>query len=878
MGVRSCVGRSLGALSLVALGCSAQPAAPVDSGAVTGDVADAAVVADAPDGAVAAGCYAPPTGSRAPAFQRLSAPVEVLRDSLGIPHLYAATDDDVFFASGYTQAVDRLFQMELMRRSARGELAAVIGREKLGQDQLVRLMGVVRWGTESAERVRREHPEIHRLLDAWTAGVNRRVAEVNVGTAPLPAGFGTGEFDFRPALWTVDDPYIVSRLILFQNANQLDYDLLATIINGLLPEANALPLARSLTTAFIQPPDERPMPVMARRTGVPRSRPRGPVAPRRRVDPSLMARVDALLAGASPFAHGASNNWAVAGRHTFNGRPLIAGDPHQPIRTPSVMWAQHMNSAARGGTFDVMGFSFAGAPGVHLGHNRRIGWTATTAYPDMMDIWRVPYAGSSVTLAGRELAVRACTETIAVKGEAAQAYPVELVGDQGVLLPTNLTPVPVTSGSERLLYQWTGFRPTQEAVLFFGIDRAASAEAFDALTRENEIAAFNFLAADAQGLAYRSTVLVPDRGDPRTMPNPSTALDGTDPRSVWTGALLSPDRQPHSRGGARGFVASANNDPFGFTANGRYDDDPFYYGTWFDPGTRAGRIEGELTRLTARGMVTVADMEALQTDTYNTLADEVLPSLREAWQAAATTPALMRYRSDPANAALYEALMAWDKRMARDAAAPVIYEGLQHFLARAVLADDVQVLFDAVISREPVYILKLLAHTLNRRFPMADRFMQQGRDALVLQSLDETRAWLAQRFGSADPARYRWRDYHRTVLRPMFDRAGPFDAGSSQTEGSIGTVNVSQGLFFDGAQPRMFHESRAGAVYRMVTSFGADGTPSAVVNFPIGVSGVPGSTHWLDTQDDWVNGRYRPMPYERAAVDADARERSMLMP
>jgi penicillin amidase len=76
----------------------------------------------------------------------------------------------------------------------------------------------------------------------------------------------------------------------------------------------------------------------------------------------------------------------------------------------------------------------------------------------------------------------------------------------------------------------------------------------------------------------------------------------------------------------------------------------------------------------------------------------------------------------------------------------------------------------------------------------------------------------------------------------------------------------------------MFHESRAGAVYRMVTSFGADGTPSAVVNFPIGVSGVPGSTHWLDTQDDWVNGRYRPMPYERAAVDADARERTTLMP
>lgn len=858
---------------LASLGCGNTPS-PAEGDASPRDAAVDATPASS-------SCYTPPSAGRAPTFQRLSAPVEVLRDSLGIPHLYATTDDDVFFASGYTQAVDRLFQMELMRRSGRGTLAEVLGADKLSQDQLVRLMGVARYGVESGERMRSERPEVHRLIDAWVAGVNRRIAEVNAGSAPLPTGFGPSEFNFRPEPWTLDDPYIVSRLLLFQNDNQLDYDLLATVVGGLLPEAARLPLSRTLTDAFIVPPDERPTGAMMARRGAMgrrRRRARPEMVRHRTISPDLTERLSQMLAAAAPMPHGASNNWAVAGRHTFNGRPLIAGDPHQGIRTPSVFWAQHMNSAARGGTFDVMGFAFAGAPGVHLGHNRRLGWTATTAYGDMMDVWRVAYAGDSIALGGRSYPVSSCTDTIAVRGAAAVEYTVETVADRGVLLPRNITPVPVTGGDERLLFAWSGFRPTTEAAMFFGIDRASSVDEFDALVRSNEIASFNFVGADASGIAYRSNVLLPDRGDPRTMPAPNAALDGADARSVWTGAMLPVDRQPHSRGGARGFLVSANNDPFGFMGNGRYDDDPFYYGTWFDPGTRAARIERELTRLTARGRVTVEEMQALQSDTYSLLADEMLPALREAWEHAANDPALMRYRNDPANAALYELLITWDRRMTRDASAPVAFEGFEHLFARNVLADDVQVLFDAVVSREPVYILKLAAHVINRRVADADGYMQGGRDALALRSLEDTRAWLTERFGGPEATRYRWRDYHRTMLQPMFSPAGPFDAGSAATDGAIGTVNVSQGPFFDGRAARRFHESRAGAVYRMVMSFGDDGRPRAVVNFPIGVSGVPGSAHWLDTQDDWLNGRYRAMPFDRAEVEADARDRSTLMP
>ena len=91
-------------------------------------------------------------------------------------------------------------------------------------------------------------------------------------------------------------------------------------------------------------------------------------------------------------------------------------------------------------------------------------------------------------------------------------------------------------------------------------------------------------------------------------------------------------------------------------------------------------------------------------------------------------------------------------------------------------------------------------------------------------------------------------------------------------------MNVSQAQFFDGATPRMHHEARSGAVYRMVISFQEDGTPTAVVNFPRGNSGVPGSPFFDNTHADWTEGRYQPLPFARAAVDAAMRERSMLMP
>ncbi len=475
---------------------------------------------------------------RAPTFAGPSADVEVIRDSLGVPHIYGRSDADVFFASGYLQATDRLLQMELMRRTARGTLAEVLGRDRVEQDRLVRVMGVPFWGRQSAERLRRERPDVDALIDAWTAGVNRRVREVLDGTTPAPAGFAADALNLRPAPWTVEDAYTVGKLILFRNANQLDYDVLATLVHRYAPEAAGVPIFQSLGGSFVVPPEERPGRRMTRRA------PRLPRDASRR----LARWIDAL----SGMQRGASNNWAVAARHSANGRPLLAGDPHQPLQSPGVFWAQHMNSADGGGRFDVVGFAFAGAPGVQLGHNRRLGWTATTAYPDMMDMWAVDLDGDAITLGGRAVRVQRCEETLAVRGGEPVTVTVEDVPGYGVLLPNSLFPLPVTSNGQRVLFAWTGFRPTEEAAVFFDMNVAGDVSVFDNAVRRMEIGAFNFIAADARDITYRSQVLAPDRGDTATLGAPWEIMDGADPRALWTTALLPAERQPASRGGDAG--------------------------------------------------------------------------------------------------------------------------------------------------------------------------------------------------------------------------------------------------------------------------------------------------------------------------------------
>lgn len=796
-------------------------------------------------------------------FQGLSAPVDLVRDSEGVVHVYGATDADAFYGSGYAQARDRLFQMDLMRRQVLGRKAEVLGQGEVEGDRLLRTLRMGELGEANAKLARETTPESYALVEAWVAGVNARIQEVTSGGAPLPEGFR--ELGYTPEPWRAADAFTIGKAIVFQNGNQLEYDLLATLIDRYQPGLlEKIPFFTPIEDSFIVP-----------RNTTRQAKPKPAERPVRAPLPypqDAAARLADFVERMALVRPGASNNWAVSGAHTDSGKSLLAGDPHQPLRSPSLMWMHQLNSADRGGSLDVVGWSFVGTPGISIGHNRKLAWTATTNYPDVTDIYDVEVTPEGeLRFGGERYELDVREEKILVKDGEPVTVRLEAVPGLGVLLPDGLSPLPVTDVGRRLFFVWTGFSPTREASAFFDFDRAEDLDAFDRAADTMELGSFNFVAATADATTYRSSPAVPVRPDPTAHP-PYFVLDGDAPETRWSSERLAGDELPRERDPARGFSSSANNDPFGFTADGDPTNDDYYFGSFFDPGTRAKRVELELERLVARGDVSLDDMKALQADTHSRLADQLLPLLSDAWSRVDSEAELASFRGRPELAELAALLEAWDRHVERDRAGALAFEAFWAFYARAALADDMSLFFGPVFDSSPMYVAKLVV--LASRDPESP-VLQEGRDVLLLTALADTAAWLESRWGSTSEG-FAWGDFHVTRFRS--ESTPTYDGKSVPTDGGEGTVNVSSARFLANAQPVETHSSGSGAIYRMVASFDDDGTPRAYFNFPRGNAGEPSSPYFDDRTSDWVEDRYTLLRFKADDVEAGEVERVVLAP
>ncbi len=815
-------------------------------------------------------------------------PVTVRIDRIGVRHIEAEDATDLFFAAGYQMAADRLAQMDLMRRRAMGRQAEVLGEEKLGEDRLIRWLDVPRLGRLDLHRLEREAPEVHALLLAWTAGVNRFVDEVLSGARPLPYGFGPGELRYQPEPWRASEVLSIVKLILFANQNQLEKELLASVLRRQAPEVEDSGfLIAPHFDVFTVPPEDRPTRGPSPRPSPAPSHSRSTV-----VEGISMVHVAESLAAlhraARVFDFGGSNNWAVAARATANGRPLLAGDPHTTLSSPSLLVVQHLRS--RDGTYDVAGFSFVGSPMVHFGHNRRVAWSLTNAFPDTMDLWHLGLEeeGRYVSGATGRYAVYPRVERIRVRAFDASGRPLdswreeevrfrEVPALDGVLVePFVLPPALYAPPGRVVLFRWVGRTATNESPVFLQMNQATSLDAFLSALEPAMLLGFGIMAADASEIGFRVAAKVPDRGGPGDRGAAWRLLDGSDPKTWWSGSHLPLDRMPHARNPSRGFLLTANNDHFGFTADGRLDDDPWYYGALFAPGYRAHRIESELARLTARGGVTPEDMEALQIDVHSTLADELLPALEAAWEATSSDPTLSPFAGRADLAALVNLLRAWDRSMSMDRREPVAFHAWMQFLTARVLGDEFSFLFDQVLGSAGPFLVKIAVLPLLRGGTEADTLLDGSPPKqILLQALADTADWLQSRFGAVSiDALPTWGTFHGFLLE------GPFP-GSRQAVGFVGasggleTVSPAElSRFFDGGgiAERLF--SRKGAIFRMVVSFRADGTPRARVSWPGGNSADPDAPHFRDRLQDWVQGRYVELPFEEDEVTA-ATERTL---
>jgi penicillin amidase len=669
---------------------------------------------------------------------QLHGPARVLRDVDGMPHIYAFDEHDAVFLQGWVTAQDRLFQIDVLRRQASGTLAELLGPAALGSDVELRTVGLRR----AAERSLAAYsPAMKAGLQAYADGVNAWVQS----SQSLPAQYAALEITkFEP--WTALDSAVIGKALAFQLSFDLDVD--ATLqyleyqakLSGINP---ALPDALFFGDVFRSQPFDKASTVPDATGGAPflgalattskaaarRSiaaaatgeslvtGPRRPNTVATQMLRDLKRRYDRV-----PFLKQAtnrteqqigSNEWAVAGSMTVDGRPLVSNDPHLSLDLPPNFYQVQL-SASKGG-LDAIGSSVAGAPYVVLGQNQRVAWGETTTGFDVTDTYQekiqalpplpngLPqfvtyYMGNPEPVTVIPVTFRYNVIGNGVPNDLAVAPPVNGIPPVVLTVPRrNNGPIvdlevdPATGQGTAISVQYTGFGPTRELETFRMLNYARDVDDFVRGLQYFDAGSQNFIYGDIDGnIGYFTTGEVPLREDLQSFNGAGLPFVGAPPWFIrdgqggneWlkdpnpgpyngTGYLSLPfDELPQTINPKNGFVVNANNDAAGVTL----DNNPlnqlrkggqgvYYLGYAFDYGTRAGRITQALKARLAKAPVSRADMKAIQADVTLLDAEVFTPYIVGAFDRASAPgapPALAGLAGDAAIAEAVGRLRNWN--------------------------------------------------------------------------------------------------------------------------------------------------------------------------------------------------------------------------
>lgn len=639
----------------------------------------------------------------------LEAPVRVTRDRWGVPLIEAASEHDAWAALGFVHAQDRLWQMEMHRRTGRGQLAALLGASALPIDRFMRTLGL---GRVAEAGVGHLSAEGRRLLEAYAAGVNARIEQAGWR---LPPEFLLLRHRLEP--WRVADSLVFARLMALQLAGNWRQELVRAAL------ARRLPPERLADLWPDQPAD-------------------GPVTLAGRLPDERRLVELALLGDGTPASGLGSNIFALAGSRTASGAPLLASDPHLPLRSPGLWYLARLQAPG----LSVTGGTMPGLPAVVIGRNRDVAWGFTTTNADTEDLFVErpdPDDPDRYLAPGGPLAFETREEIIEVRGEDPVRHRVRATRHGPVLsdLPGFAAP-----GTDLLALAWTGLDPADSTVeAGFAMARAGSGAELRRALRLFRSPVQNAAWADREGIGFAVVGAVPVR----------RSGDGRLPAPGWTGeadwlGILPEDALPQGRDPASGLFINANNK----VVNADY---PHLITADWDSPARARRLETLLAESRAVG----ADQAArVQLDLLSAAAQSLLPLLR------AIEP------MEPGERSVLKALRAWDGGMRADAPEPLIFAAWQEAFARAVAGDE---LGEALLGLEPRRA-DFLARVVNGREVWCDDVTTVAVEDCAMQAaaalrrvLPALRArhggdWHAWRWQAAHPARMDHQPFAQVAL------------------------------------------------------------------------------------------------------------------
>ena len=778
----------------------------------------------------------PSVASQSLQLQGLRDRVMVRRDERGIPYIEAANDNDLYFAQGYVTASDRLWQMDLLRRTVRGELSEIFGNVTLSQDKTHRILGFAGIVDQAATRLPND---LSVAMKAYADGVNAFIDSRS--DTNLPPEFRI--LQYKPRHWTPADSLAVGKLLAEYLSASWQLDLMRAAMANLPKDKRDALLPETSPLDVLVVGSDRP----ASKTAQTRFKSSAPLS--LAVDRQMLAQLNDSASSERQLlqwlgfipttgeTNQASNNWVVSGKRTASGKPLLANDPHIPAAAPGIWYQTELIAPG----LHVAGVTFPGAPGIVLGHNDYIAWGATNLGPDVQDVYvekfdkdnpnryLTPSGWRDATIRHDEIKVR--------KGPADLSTETQTLD----VTVTRHGPIVLEKDATRYSLRWPALdSDTLESAGLFEANRARNWQEFTGALSHYSGPTQNFVYVDVDGhIGYYGAGRIPIRksGDG------SVPYDGSTDDGEWTGYIPF-DKLPHSFDPPDGIIVTANQRVVG-------RDYPYFLShAWAQP-YRARRI---YSLLSEKAKLTTDDFRRIQADVYS------IANVTFARAAAKTLKSLPAAASNERLPGLISDLEKWDGMLNIDSRmAPLVTQMRSAFRQRILNAalgidlaknyswPEADVFIDRVVTDQgPEWLPKESA-------TYADLF---------LASYEDARQSLAKVL-TADESKWTWgnmvkaRFPHPLAQVPFI--GAQFVIAAFPQNGAGGVINVGSSVSMRLiADPSDWDKSLNGV--------------------PLGESGLPGNPHWKDQLEDWRNVTPRAFPFSKSAVTNATRETLVLEP
>ncbi|MEM9350166.1 MAG: penicillin acylase family protein [Pseudomonadota bacterium] len=774
----------------------------------------------------------------------LSEQVEILRDTASVPHIFGASDTDVFFGLGYAHAQDRLWQMTMLRRTVQGRLSELFGEATLPVDVLLRRLDLYSLAQAS---VSAQTPYATAALEAYSAGVNARLAEINEGAL----GRGAPEFFlFQPAIapWTPTDSIAVQKLMGLQLAGHLEEEVLRARVSLMLPEERMLDLLPDVPGEGVAALPDYASLVPGMVPGLPDTR----VA-------------DVMLMPAAPRGlGGASNAWAAAPTRSASGGTLLANDPHLGFSAPSFWYLARLELETGG----QIGGTIPGMPLVLVGRSAELGWGLTSAYVDDQDVYieelNPENAGEYRVGDGYE-PFRTRQTIIRVADSAPVTIDLRWTRNGPVLDADMFDLGTVTPPGHAASLAWTVLSP-EDTSLSAALDITRTDNVRDAVAAaERYISpAQNLTLADREEIAMKTIGAIPAR-NLRHQSQGRLPTPGWRAENRWQGRLPYA-ATPEFMDAEGGIIGNTNN---------KIVDRPFPDHVSFAWGDTQRVLRWERL-MQAREVHTRESFIEGQLDTVSPAARNLLPLIgADLWFTGEAAPAGTPERKRQEALGL---LAEWSGEMNEHLPEPLLYAAWMRALQARLIRDELGPLAEEFTHVEPLFLERVYRDVdgASAWCDVVQSAPVETCNDMARAALDDAILWIEETYGAARLSSLRWGDAHEAThdhqVLGSIRALGWLVNIRQSTSGGDNTLQRGK-TSGTGAHPfRNVH----GAGYRGVYDF-AD-PDSSVFIISTGQSGHPLSRHYDDLGELWRRGEYVPMSLDPELARAAAIGVTTLVP